>query len=108
MITLQKSHTFKYKNHQYKGTCKFQLGFKHLYYGLIVYKYPLCCVYQFIKETWYCVPSALKRYKDHGLIWGSYPIVMSKKLGEHVPCDKCLNKRSTMLQLLKDTLKEIK
>ena len=100
MKILTKSHIFIFNNHKYIGTMRFTLGFKHLYYGLIIYKYPLCCIFQFVKESWFCTPSALKRYKDYGLIWGSNPIIMSEELGEHVPCDKCMNQRLKILKVL--------
>ena len=89
-----RKHTFIYKNHQYTAISHFRLGFKYLYYGLIIYKYPLCCVLQFVREGWFCIPSALKRYKDYNLIWGSRPIIMSCK---HVPCNKCMNQRFKIL-----------
>jgi len=99
-----RKHIFIYNNHKYTGRMKFSLGFKHLYKGLITYKYPLCCVLQFVKEGQLCIPSALKRYKDYGLVFGSKPIVMSEKLGDHVPCNKCMNKRIKMLQILKEII----
>ena len=96
-----RKHIFTYNNRKYIGKMKFNLGFRYLYYGLILYKYPLCCVLQFVKEGWFCIPSALKRYKDYNLIWGSKPIIMSKKLGQHVPCNKCMNQRFKMLRVFR-------
>ncbi len=98
MNILEKKYKFTYNNCKYTGTMNFSLGFKQLYLGLIVYKYPLCCVLQFVKEGQLCIPSALKRYKDYDLIWGSRPIIMSC---EHVPCNKCMNQRLKMLEAIK-------
>ena len=59
--------------------------FRYIYWGLY-YKYPLCCILQFVKEGWK-FPGELRRIR-----WGDYktPIM------GYVPCDRCIQKGSKL------------
>ena len=58
------------------------IAFIDLYYGLIVDKFPLCCVKQFVIETIKCEPSGYKRNQE-------FDCSDTNGTG-FVPCDKCL------------------
>ena len=55
-----------------------------LWFGLITYKYPLCCVLQYVSETLKSEPPSYKRHKEFNFNEEEL------KEYEYVPCDKCL------------------
>ena len=52
-------------------------------YGIFVYKYPLCCIFQYVIEILKREPPSYKRHKEY-----SYNIDEIEY--DYVPCDKCL------------------
>lgn len=83
-----KTYPLKYKGKKY-GHCEIH-PIKHavraLRVGLLKYKYPICCVLQFCKETLFSVPSAIKRKQEYGLNNPTF-----QDIG-YVPCNSCTKK----------------
>ncbi len=48
--------------------------------GIFIYKYPLCCILQYVIETLKCEPSAYKRQHEYNYIFN----------GRYIPCNQCL------------------
>ncbi len=68
----------------------FKYGLISIWYGLIIYKYPICCVTQFVYEIFKQQPPSYKRHKE-------YNFNEDEREYDYVPCNKCLKGKKVMI-----------
>lgn len=82
-----KRYPLKYKGETvaYIERHPFYQAFLDLKYGLFIYRYPLCCIFQYVIETLKCEPSSYKRNEEYG----SYN---HRQTPTYVPCNHCMKR----------------
>ncbi len=84
-----KMYPLKYKGKKIaeNGRHPFKSVFMDLWYGLVTYKYPVCCVLQFCWEILHSEPPSYKREQEQE----NYD--PEDKWHDYVPCNKCLKEK---------------